>query len=83
MTSDSLLVPRDTNSCLSTIPAKRLHAPIFRMEAGNCCCDERLSEEANRCIVDVIFDVIVSTKAVKIVQSYAASSTGWCGGSTE
>ncbi len=54
---DALLVLGDTNSCLSAIPAKRLHIPIFHMEAGNCCRDERLPEETNRRIVDVISDV--------------------------
>ena len=54
---DALLVLGDTNSCLSAIPAKRLHIPIFHMEAGNRCRDERLPEETNRRIVDVISDV--------------------------
>lgn len=54
---DALLVLGDTNSCLSAIPAKRLHVPIFHMEAGNRCRDERLPEETNRRIVDVISDV--------------------------
>ena len=54
---DALLVLGDTNSCLSVIPAKRLHIPIFHMEAGNRCRDERLPEETNRRIVDVISDV--------------------------
>ena len=54
---DALLVLGDTNSCLSAIPAKRLHIPIFHMEAGNRCKDERLPEETNRRIVDVISDV--------------------------
>lgn len=54
---DALLVLGDTNSCLSAIPAKRLHIPIFHMEAGNRCRDERLPEETNRRIVDVIADV--------------------------
>ena len=47
----------DTNSCLSVIGAKRLHIPIFHMEAGNRCKDECLPEETNRCIVDIISDV--------------------------
>ena len=54
---DALLVLGDTNSCLSVIPAKRLHVPIFHMEAGNRCRDECLPEETNRRIVDVISDV--------------------------
>ena len=54
---DALLVLGDTNSCLSAIPAKRLHIPIFHMEAGNRCRDECLPEETNRRIVDVISDV--------------------------
>nr|WP_221899041.1 UDP-N-acetyl glucosamine 2-epimerase [Gordonibacter massiliensis (ex Traore et al. 2017)] len=54
---DALLILGDTNSCLSAIPAKRLHIPIFHMEAGNRCRDERLPEETNRRIVDVISDV--------------------------
>ena len=54
---DALLVLGDTNSCLSAISAKRLHIPIFHMEAGNRCRDERLPEETNRRIVDVISDV--------------------------
>lgn len=54
---DALLVLGDTNSCLSAISAKRLHVPIFHMEAGNRCKDECLPEETNRRIVDVISDV--------------------------
>ena len=54
---DALLVLGDTNSCLSTIAAKRLHVPIFHMEAGNRCFDECLPEETNRRIVDHIADV--------------------------
>ena len=54
---DALLVLGDTNSCLSAISAKRLHIPIFHMEAGNRCKDECLPEEINRRIVDVISDV--------------------------
>ena len=54
---DALLILGDTNSCLSAIAAKRLHIPIFHMEAGNRCKDECLPEETNRRIVDVISDV--------------------------
>ncbi len=54
---DALLVLGDTNSCLSVIGAKRLHIPIFHMEAGNRCFDECLPEETNRRIVDVTSDV--------------------------
>lgn len=54
---DALLVLGDTNSCLSAINAKRLHIPIFHMEAGNRCKDECLPEETNRRIVDIISDV--------------------------
>ncbi len=54
---DALLVLGDTNSCLSVIAAKRLHIPIFHMEAGNRCFDECLPEETNRRIVDVTADV--------------------------
>ena len=54
---DALLILGDTNSCLSAIPAKRLHIPIFHMEAGNRCQDECLPEETNRRIVDIISDV--------------------------
>lgn len=54
---DALLVLGDTNSCLSVIGAKRLHIPIFHMEAGNRCFDENLPEETNRRIVDIISDV--------------------------
>lgn len=54
---DALLVLGDTNSCLSAICAKRLHIPIFHMEAGNRCFDECLPEETNRRIVDIISDV--------------------------
>ena len=54
---DALLVLGDTNSCLSVIGAKRLHIPIFHMEAGNRCKDECLPEETNRRIVDIISDV--------------------------
>lgn len=54
---DALLILGDTNSCLSAIGAKRLHIPIFHMEAGNRCKDECLPEETNRRIVDIISDV--------------------------
>ena len=54
---DAVLVLGDTNSCLSVISAKRLHIPIFHMEAGNRCKDECLPEETNRRIVDIISDV--------------------------
>ena len=54
---DALLILGDTNSCLSAIAAKRLHIPIFHMEAGNRCKDEGLPEETNRRIVDIISDV--------------------------
>ena len=56
-TPDAVLVLGDTNSCLSVIGAKRLHIPIFHMEAGNRCFDECLPEETNRRIVDIISDV--------------------------
>ena len=54
---DALLILGDTNSCLSAVSAKRLHIPIFHMEAGNRCKDECLPEETNRRIVDIISDV--------------------------
>ena len=54
---DAVFVLGDTNSCLSVIGAKRLHIPIFHMEAGNRCFDECLPEETNRRIVDIISDV--------------------------
>ncbi len=54
---DALLILGDTNSCLSAIAAKRLHIPVFHMEAGNRCKDECLPEETNRKIVDIISDV--------------------------
>lgn len=54
---DALLILGDTNSCLSAIAAKRLHIPIFHMEAGNRCFDECLPEETNRRIVDIISDI--------------------------
>ncbi len=57
VTPDAVLVLGDTNSCLSAISAKRLHIPIFHMEAGNRCKDECLPEETNRRIVDIISDV--------------------------
>lgn len=54
---DAMLVLGDTNSCLSALPAKRRHVPIFHMEAGNRCFDERVPEETNRRMVDHIADV--------------------------
>ena len=57
---DALLVLGDTNSCLSAISAKRLHIPVFHMEAGNRCKDECLPEETNRKIVDIISDVNIA-----------------------
>ena len=54
---DAVLVLGDTNSCLSVIGAKRLHIPVFHMEAGNRCKDECLPEETNRRILDIISDV--------------------------
>jgi UDP-N-acetyl-L-fucosamine synthase len=54
---DAMLVLGDTNSCLSVLPAKRRHVPIFHMEAGNRCFDERVPEETNRRMVDHIADV--------------------------
>lgn len=54
---DALLVLGDTNSCLAVIPAKRRHVPIFHMEAGNRCFDQRVPEETNRRIVDHVADV--------------------------
>lgn len=60
MKPDAVLVLGDTNSCLSVIGAKRLHIPIFHMEAGNRCKDECLPEETNRRIVDIISDVNLS-----------------------
>ena len=57
LSPDALLVLGDTNSCLSVIGAKRLHIPVFHMEAGNRCKDECLPEETNRRIVDIISDV--------------------------
>ena len=60
---DAVLVLGDTNSCLSVIGAKRLHIPIFHMEAGNRCKDECLPEETNRRIVDIISDVNLSEHA--------------------
>ena len=56
---DALLVLGDTNSCLCAVSAKRLHIPVFHMEAGNRCFDERLPEETNRRIVDHVSDVNV------------------------
>ena len=59
---DAVLVLGDTNSCLSVIGAKRLHIPIFHMEAGNRCKDECLPEETNRRIVDIISDVNMAAR---------------------
>ena len=61
---DAVLVLGDTNSCLSVIGAKRLHIPVFHMEAGNRCKDECLPEETNRKIVDIISDVNIDRKSV-------------------
>ena len=55
---DALLVLGDTNSCLSVIPAKRRRVPIFHMEAGNRCFDQRVPEETNRRIVDHVADMM-------------------------
>ena len=60
MKPDAVLVLGDTNSCLSVIGAKRLHIPVFHMEAGNRCKDECLPEETNRRIVDIISDVNIA-----------------------
>ena len=60
---DAMLILGDTNSCLSAIAAKRLHIPIFHMEAGNRCKDECLPEETNRRIVDIISDVNLAYSA--------------------
>ena len=60
LSPDAVLVLGDTNSCLSVIGAKRLHIPIFHMEAGNRCKDECLPEETNRRIVDIISDVNIA-----------------------
>ena len=57
---DALLVLGDTNSCLSVIPAKRRKIPIFHMEAGNRCFDQRVPEEINRKIVDHVADIYLS-----------------------
>ena len=62
---DAVLVLGDTNSCLSVIGAKRLHIPIFHMEAGNRCKDECLPEETNRRIVDIISDVNMAYKEIE------------------
>jgi UDP-N-acetylglucosamine 2-epimerase (non-hydrolysing) len=61
---DALLVLGDTNSCLSVIPAKRQHIPIFHMEAGNRCFDARVPEETNRRIVDHIADVNLTYSSI-------------------
>ena len=71
---DALLILGDTNSCLSAIAAKRLHIPIFHMEAGNRCKDECLPEETNRRIVDVISDVnLVSVNIIFTISTNAFS----------
>ena len=69
---DAVLVLGDTNSCLSVIGAKRLHIPIFHMEAGNRCKDECLPEETNRRIVDIISDVNLAYS--EHARSYLADS---------
>src|SRR4029077_16219955 len=61
---DALLVLGDTNSCLSVIPAKRRKIPIFHMEAGNRCFDQRVPEEINRRIVDHTADVNLTYSAI-------------------
>ncbi len=61
---DALLVLGDTNSCLSAIPAKKRHIPIFHMEAGNRCFDQRVPEETNRKIVDHISDINLTYSAI-------------------
>ena len=71
---DAVLVLGDTNSCLSVIGAKRLHIPIFHMEAGNRCKDECLPEETNRRIVDIISDVNLAYS--EHARRYLASMTG-------
>ena len=63
---DGVLVLGDTNSCLSVIGAKRLHIPIFHMEAGNRCKDECLPEETNRRIVDIISDVNMASLSMPV-----------------
>src|SRR6266852_6172336 len=61
---DALLVLGDTNSCLSAIAAKRLRIPVFHMEAGNRCFDERVPEEINRRIVDHIADINITYSTI-------------------
>lgn len=61
---DALLILGDTNSCLSAIGAKRLHIPIFHMEAGNRCFDQRVPEESNRKIVDHISDINMTYSSI-------------------
>ena len=68
---DAVLVLGDTNSCLSVIGAKRLHIPIFHMEAGNRCKDECLPEETNRRIVDIISDVKKEYPDMVLVSEWA------------
>ena len=66
---DAVLVLGDTNSCLSVIGAKRLHIPIFHMEAGNRCFDECLPEETNRRIVDI--NRIISGRVPTIINNFS------------
>lgn len=61
---DALLILGDTNSCLAAIPAKRRHIPIFHMEAGNRCFDQRVPEETNRKIVDHIADMNLTYSSI-------------------
>lgn len=61
---DAFLVLGDTNSCLCAIPAKKRHIPIFHMEAGNRCCDQRVPEETNRKIVDHISDINLTYSSI-------------------
>lgn len=62
--TDALLVLGDTNSCLAVIPAKRRKIPVFHMEAGNRCFDQRVPEELNRCIVDHAADINLTYSAI-------------------
>ena len=70
---EAVLVLGDTNSCLSVIGAKRLHIPIFHMEAGNRCKDECLPEETNRRIVDMMFPM-VSPRSAPTASRYSSGS---------
>ena len=70
---DAVLVLGDTNSCLSVIGAKRLHIPIFHMEAGNRCKDECLPEETNRRIVDIIRRIVSMPADIWLIQAYLRS----------